>query len=83
MVGDAVNDVAAARAAGIPVILRAGGYTRVPAKDLDADRVITDFHELPEAIRGVSDAGATCAGVESTGRMPRCAKTTPERLQGS
>jgi phosphoglycolate phosphatase len=83
MVGDAVNDVAAARAAGIPVILRAGGYTRVPAKDLDADRVITDFHELPEAIRGVSDAGATCEGVESTGRMPRCAKTTPERLQGS
>ena len=68
MVGDAANDVAAARAAGIPVILRAGGYTRVPAKELDADRVITDFLELPEAIRGVSavDAGATCEGAEST-----------------
>ena len=38
MVGDAANDVAAARAAEIPVILRAGGYTRVPAKELDADR---------------------------------------------
>jgi phosphoglycolate phosphatase len=64
MVGDAVNDVAAARAAEIPVILRAGGYTRVPAKELDADRVITDFHELPDAIRGVSavDADATCEG---------------------
>ena len=68
MVGDAANDVAAARAAGIPVILRAGGYTRVPAKELDADRVITDFLELPEAIRGVFavDAGATCEGAEFT-----------------
>jgi phosphoglycolate phosphatase len=68
MVGDAANDVGAARSAGIPVILRAGGYTRVPAKELDADCVITDFLELPEAIRGVSalDAGATCEGAEFT-----------------
>ena len=50
------------------MILRAGGYTGVPAKELDADRVITDFLELPEAIRGVSavDAGATCEGAEFT-----------------
>ena len=41
-------------AAGIPVILRVGSYTRVPAKELAADRVITDFLELAEAIRGVS-----------------------------
>ena len=58
MVDDAVNDVAAARAAEIPVILRAGGYTRLPANELDADRVITDFLDLPEAIRGVSAAVA-------------------------
>jgi phosphoglycolate phosphatase len=55
MVGDAANDVAAAQAAGIPVILRAGGYTRVPAEELDADRIITDFLELPEAIRGLEE----------------------------
>jgi phosphoglycolate phosphatase len=83
MVGDAANDVAAARgAAGIPVILRAGGYTRVPAKELDADRIITDFLELPEAIRGFSavDAGATGEDADSTRRR---AKTASEPLQSS
>src|SRR5690606_28728990 len=30
MVGDSVSDVAAARAAGVPVIVVRGGYTRVP-----------------------------------------------------
>ena len=81
MVGDNANDVAAARAAGIPVILRAGGYTRVPAKALDADRVIIDFRELPGAIRGVSamDSGARCEGAKSAARMPRRAKLAPER----
>ncbi len=50
MVGDNANDVAAARAAGLPVILRAGGYTRVPAADLGADLVIEDFAALPAAL---------------------------------
>jgi phosphoglycolate phosphatase len=70
MVGDAANDVAAARAAEIPVILRAGGYTRVPAKELGADRIITDFFELPEAIRGLSavDASNASEGAESPRR---------------
>jgi phosphoglycolate phosphatase len=82
MVGDAANDVAAARAAEIPVILRAGGYTRVPAKELDADRIITDFLELPEAIRGFSavDAGATGEDADSTRWR---AKTASEPLQSS
>ena len=62
MVGDNANDVGAARAAGIPVILRAGGYTGVPAKELDADRVITDFLEIPEAIRGISAVAAGASG---------------------
>jgi phosphoglycolate phosphatase len=85
MVGDNTNDVGAARAAGIPVILRAGGYTRVPAEELDADRIITDFFELPEAMRSVFevDAGATFDGAESTGRLPRRAKTAQGRLQSS
>jgi phosphoglycolate phosphatase len=50
MVGDNANDVGAARAAGIPVILRAAGYTPVPAEQLGADRVIHDFRELDDAI---------------------------------
>ncbi|MBL8667873.1 MAG: phosphoglycolate phosphatase [Rhodospirillales bacterium] len=50
MVGDSINDVAAARAAGVPVIVRAGGYSRVPAEQLGADAIIGDFAELPAAI---------------------------------
>ena len=50
MVGDSVNDVAAARGLGIPVILRAGGYGQVPADELGADIVVHDFAELPAAI---------------------------------
>ena len=70
------------------MILRAGGYTHVPAKELNADRVITDFLELPEAIRGVSavDAGATGEGAESTGRNATMrenrARAVAEQLTG-
>ena len=54
MVGDNANDVHAARAAGIPVILRAGGYIRVPATELGADAVIETFTELPAALARVA-----------------------------
>jgi phosphoglycolate phosphatase len=50
MVGDNANDVAVARALGVPVILRADGYTRVPAADLGADAIIGHFTELPNAL---------------------------------
>lgn len=50
MVGDSVNDVAAARALGVPVIIRAGGYGQVSAESLGADAVVQAFAELPEAI---------------------------------
>jgi phosphoglycolate phosphatase len=50
MVGDSVNDVAAARALGVPVVVRAGGYGQVPAESLGADAVVQAFAELPEAI---------------------------------
>ena len=50
MVGDTENDVAVARNLGVPVIVVAYGYTRVPAAELGADRVIERFAELPEAI---------------------------------
>ena len=50
MVGDSGNDVAAARALGVPVIVRAGGYGQVPAERLGADAVVYDFTDLPDAI---------------------------------
>lgn len=53
MVGDAAPDVAVARAAGIPVVLRAGGYTREPAHALGADAVFTHYHELPGVLAGL------------------------------
>jgi phosphoglycolate phosphatase len=50
MVGDSFADVAVARAAGVPVVAVAFGYSDVPAASLEADRVIGHFDELPEAV---------------------------------
>jgi phosphoglycolate phosphatase len=50
LVGDSPVDVAAARAAGIPVIAMSYGYTPVPVHELGADAVLDDFTELPGAI---------------------------------
>lgn len=46
MVGDSGNDVAVARALGVPCVLVSFGYTSVPARELGADRVIDRFDEL-------------------------------------
>ncbi|MEH3118721.1 MAG: phosphoglycolate phosphatase [Methylorubrum populi] len=50
MVGDSKADVAAARAAGIPVVGVTFGYTPVPMRDLGPDWVIDHFDALPEAV---------------------------------
>lgn len=50
MVGDSRNDVAAARGAGLPVVLVSFGYTSVPVADLGADIVIDHFRDLPAAL---------------------------------
>jgi phosphoglycolate phosphatase len=50
MVGDSVPDVRIARAAGVPVIAVDFGYSDVPASQLAADRVISHFDELPDAV---------------------------------
>ena len=50
MVGDGPNDVAAARGAGLPVVILSYGYSRVPAERLGADRVIARFSDLPAAL---------------------------------
>ncbi len=51
MVGDSENDVAAARAAGLPVIVVAFGYAHAPPGELGAEAVIERFTQLPEALR--------------------------------
>lgn len=47
MVGDSPNDVAAAKAAGIPVVVVGFGYTQIPATAMGANIVIADFADLP------------------------------------
>jgi phosphoglycolate phosphatase len=51
MVGDSMTDVATARAANVPVIAVDFGYTEIPPAELGADRLISHFDALPEAVR--------------------------------
>jgi len=50
MVGDSATDVAAARAAGIPVVAVGGGYTDKPADELGADRALASLHGLGDLL---------------------------------
>ena len=50
MIGDNENDAAAARAAGVPLILVRYGYARVDPESLAADALLDHFGELPEAL---------------------------------
>lgn len=50
MVGDSITDVTTARAAGVPAIAVSFGYTETPAHELGADRLITHFDQLEEAV---------------------------------
>ena len=50
MVGDAANDIGAARALGVPAIAVAYGYTRIPVDELGADMVVADFSQLDAAL---------------------------------
>jgi phosphoglycolate phosphatase len=50
MIGDNENDAAAARAAGVPLILMRYGYARVDPELLAADALLDHFGELPEAL---------------------------------
>ena len=54
MVGDSANDVAAARAAGLPVVLVSFGYTAIPAAELGGDALIHRFADLPAALAGLA-----------------------------
>lgn len=58
MVGDGAADVAAARAAGLPVLVMAHGYSRgVAPEALGADGVVPDLAALPGLIERLSLTG--------------------------
>ena len=61
MVGDSVSDIATARAAGVPVVAVDHGYTETPVSELGADRVISTFAELPNAVFDLLGAGSPTA----------------------
>src|SRR5262249_5688821 len=50
MIGDNENDAAAARAAGVPLVLMRYGYARVDPESLAADALLDRFSELPQAL---------------------------------
>lgn len=50
MIGDNGNDVKAARAAGVPVVVMSYGYPRMPVAALGADLVLDHFTDLPAAL---------------------------------
>jgi phosphoglycolate phosphatase len=50
MIGDSRTDIATARAAAVPVIAVDFGYSDVPIRTLDPDRIISSYADLPAAI---------------------------------
>ena len=65
MVGDSLNDVAAAKAAGAPVVVVSFGYTDTPPGELGGDALIDDFAELPKVARSLLSAlpGAAASAI--------------------
>ncbi|MBI1239155.1 MAG: phosphoglycolate phosphatase [Alphaproteobacteria bacterium] len=50
LIGDSQTDLQTARAAGVPCILTDYGYTDVPAAELGADALVSDFAALPATV---------------------------------
>jgi len=57
MVGDSQTDIAAAKAARIPVVAVDFGYTEIPVSDLAPDRIISHFSALPDAVAALLSLG--------------------------
>jgi len=58
MIGDSENDYAAARSAGVPVILMRYGYLRVPPERLTPDIWLDDFAAIPWALARLVSQGS-------------------------
>jgi phosphoglycolate phosphatase len=52
MVGDSINDVLAAKGAGVASIVVSFGYSRTPVSELGADLVVDDFRIVGDAVVG-------------------------------
>jgi phosphoglycolate phosphatase len=50
MIGDNENDAAAARGAGVPLVLMRYGYARIDPASLNADALLDHFSDLPRAL---------------------------------
>ena len=50
LIGDGINDVDAAKAAGIPMLLLESGYGEIAASQLGGDRLLAGFGDIPEAL---------------------------------
>lgn len=55
MIGDNANDVSAAHALGIPIILLSHGYTKIPVRELGAETVIDGFDEMATALINLAE----------------------------
>lgn len=53
MIGDSINDVMPAHALGVPSIVMAYGYGRLPLEELGANLILDAFEALPEALRKI------------------------------
>ena len=58
MVGDSSADAGAAKAAGLPVVLAAFGYSTTPVAEFGPDAIIASFAELPAVLRRLSANGS-------------------------
>lgn len=58
MVGDSETDVLTARRANVPAVAVSWGYSRIPADELRADRLIERMNELPAAVEELLDLAA-------------------------
>jgi phosphoglycolate phosphatase len=54
MIGDSGTDIRTARAAGVPVIAVDFGYSERPVAELNPDRIISRFAELPAAVAAIA-----------------------------
>jgi len=62
MVGDSETDIETAKAAGAPIVAVDFGYSTVPVRALEPDRIISDFAELWEAVAAVRPAASLRPG---------------------
>ncbi|MFC3229294.1 phosphoglycolate phosphatase [Marinibaculum pumilum] len=53
MLGDSHNDVAAARGAGVPVVVVTFGYTAIPPAELGGNALLDRYDDLPEVLAGM------------------------------